>query len=101
MQVLLLEDNPFDADLIRRALRRHAPEIQVTHAKDVALALAWLRSDEHFDLILSDLHLIDGDGFSVLMHVLRHNLPVPVVFMTGSGDETRVVAALKAGAVCK
>jgi signal transduction histidine kinase len=107
MKILYLEDNPGDADLARRELARVAPDIQLLIVPRVADAVARLQAFEEsfqrgnpplFDAVLCDVHLPDGSGLAVLAHARSRALPLPVVVLTGSGDEETVLAALRAGA---
>lgn len=107
MKILYLEDNPADADLAQRELARVAPDIQLTIVPRVAEAVARLNAFEEsfqrgeaqlFDAVLCDVNLPDGSGLAVLAHARSRALPLPVVVLTGSGDEETVLAALRAGA---
>ena len=100
MKILYIEDNPVDIDLTLRKLKKESPHIQMTTARSQAEALRIIRSPEFsdYDLVLTDMHLQDGDGIAVLSHIRGHSLPVAVVILTGQGDEEAAVAALKAGA---
>lgn len=107
MKILYLEDNPGDADLARRELARVAPEFQLTIVPRVADAVARLKAFEEsfqlgepplFDAVLCDVNLPDGSGLAVLAHARSRALALPVVVLTGSGDEETVLAALRAGA---
>ena len=49
-------------------------------------------------VVRSDLKLPKGDGLDLLAQIREKELPVPVVIITGQGDEDSVVAALRAGA---
>ncbi|MBK8000866.1 MAG: response regulator [Verrucomicrobia bacterium] len=107
MKILYLEDNPGDADLARRELRRVAPDFHLTIVPRVADAVEQLKAFEAsfqrgepplFDAVLCDVNLPDGSGLAVLAHARSRALPLPVVVLTGSGDEETVLAALRAGA---
>ena len=52
---------------------------------------------QDFDLVLLDVSLPDGNGFSICAEVKRE-YEIPVVFLTASGDEYSVVAGLDMGA---
>lgn len=98
MRILYVEDDPFDADLTRRALQRTAPHFSLTFARSQNEAMSYLEQAQGFDLLLTDLRLPDGSGFALLSHVREQQLPLAVVVITGGGDEEIAVSALKAGA---
>ena len=101
MRVLYVEDDPRDADLTFRTLSRTAPHLTLETVAGITEARARLdRIDsEPLDLVLTDIHLRDGDGMSLLNFLREHSLPVAVVVVTGLGDEETAVAALKARGV--
>ncbi len=103
MRILYVEDNPGDADLLERQFRKSAPHIEVERASTCHEALDKLQVclPDHckYDLILTDMHLPDGNGISLLPIIHQKELNLPVVVLTGMGSEESVVAALKAGAV--
>ena len=102
--VLLIEDNPMDVDLTRRAFaRRHlANPIQVVRDGDEALSYIgrWQPSDELPALILLDLKLPKVDGLEVLRRLKAHPAlrTVPVIVLTTSAEERDVRAAYELGA---
>ncbi|GEM_PF-173093 len=100
MRILYVEDNPSDADLAQRWLRKQAPQFALETVTTQSEAVARLtRTDASpYDLVLTDLRLPDGDGLSLLNYIRERALPLAVVVITGSGDEETAVAALKAGA---
>src|SRR5215213_4071928 len=100
MRVLYVEDDPRDADLTVRTLVRTAPHLTIETVSSIGAALARLQRIglEPIDLVLTDVHLSDGDGVSLLKHIRENSLPLAVVIVTGMGDEDTAVAALKARA---
>lgn len=96
MKVLYIEDSTADADLTRRHLARHAPDVELTVVPTLAAGLA--RLEDGFDVLLTDLMLPDGSGLEALTTVRAQQLPMAVVVLTGSGDQEAAIAALKAGA---
>ncbi len=100
MKVLYVEDNPLDADVTCRMLRKTAPEVSLEVVTTVREAMArLLKADAAtYDVILLDMQLPDGDGMAVLSHVRSSALPVAVVVVTGRDDQDTAVAVLKAGA---
>ena len=98
MRILYLEDNPADADLVTRALRRQDRGYAVDVAPTLAEAHRRLEDPDRYDLVLADLHLPDGSGLDLVREVRKRRLPLACVLLTSQGDETTAVAALKAGA---
>ena len=59
---------------------------------------AWkLINDREFALVLMDVNLPDGNGFTVCTEI-RQKQDIPVIFLTASGDEASVVTGLNMGA---
>jgi CheY-like chemotaxis protein len=102
--ILLVEDNPIDIDLTKRAFARHelAPPIEV--ARDGEEALAWLPRWEAGEpipsVILLDLKLPKVNGHEVL-HRFKTHLRfrvIPVVILTTSKEDDDVQQAYAEGA---
>lgn len=100
MRILYIEDNPSDADLTVRMLKKNAPHIDIEMASSIQEGVERLKrvASEPIDLVLSDVQLRDGDGLAVLQYIRENRIPVAVVLVTGAGDEETAVAALKARA---
>ena len=100
MRILYVEDNPVDIDLTRLRLQRATPHHQLENVGTIREALDRLQTTEYapIDLVLTDMHLPDGDGLSLLTRIRETSVPVAVVVVTGVGDEDTAVAALKARA---
>ena len=98
LRVLYVEDDALDADLTQRALAAAQPPVQVQRVATVAEARERLSEGLRPDLLLVDMKLPDGNGMELLRVVRDAGLPLPVVMLTGSGDESTVVAALRGGA---
>jgi len=105
--ILLVEDNPDEADLTRMALTRYGQGHQVQHVSDGLQALDYLyrrgrysgRTGADPRVILLDLKMPVLDGFGVLLEVknseqLRHT---PVVVLTSSTEPTDLRRAYAAG----
>jgi signal transduction histidine kinase/CheY-like chemotaxis protein len=97
IHVLLVEDNPDHASLVRRALQRNEPPIDVTIATDgtAGLEAVALRP---YSLVLLDYSLPRMSGLEVLRQIQARGLSVPVVMVTGQGGEHVAVEAMRAGA---
>ena len=100
LRVLYVEDNPVDADLVRRELARVAPDIGLEVAGTLGGALELLArgGGSLFDVVLTDLNLPDGSGLELISHCREREWPLALVILTGSGDQEAAVTALKAGA---
>jgi DNA-binding NtrC family response regulator len=95
MVVLLLEDNPEHAELAKLELK--AEGIDTVHFSSAESALEYLHGHD-VDVVLSDHHLPGMSGMEFLEQVRRTWPHVPVVLVTGMGNEQLAVAAMKAGA---
>jgi signal transduction histidine kinase/CheY-like chemotaxis protein len=96
--ILLIEDNPGDARLIRELLADASVlDHQVTWAETLAGGLTSL-SEGNVDVILLDLSLPDSHGLETFTAV-RDNAPaLPIVVLSGSIDDEIALAAVQAGA---
>jgi two-component system response regulator len=106
--ILLVEDNPDDAELAMRAFAKSAPKHDLILARDGVEALDYLLgTGPHAaepppapDLVLLDLKLPRVDGLEVLRRLraeerTRH---LPVVVLTSSEQEEDIVNSYKLGA---
>lgn len=96
--VLLVEDDADQAEVVRRTLQRQVPPFAVTVVPDGLACLATL-AEAPFALVLLDYSLPHMHGLDVLAHIRASGLSVPVVMVTGQGDERIAVEALQAGAM--
>jgi PAS domain S-box-containing protein len=98
LQVLLLEDSRFDAELIRECLRRHYPQAQVRVACDEAGFAAALAARPQPQLVLSD-HELPGFSGAQALELVRAQAPrLPFIFVSGVIGEDNAVELLKRGA---
>ncbi len=86
-RILLVEDNPADADLIRERLddQKEAPPYEIEHVSSLKAALDRL-SVGGIDLILLDLGLPDSHGLPTVTHVVKKAPSVPLVVISGFDD---------------
>lgn len=99
MKILYVEDDPAHVALTERALEDAFQRgFELIHAETLSAALDILDSQTDIDLVLSDLRLPDGTGLDLLTHVKSRSAIMPVVLVTGQGDQENAVAALKGGA---
>ena len=102
--ILLIEDNPMDVDLTRRAFARRKIPFPIEVARDgeeaVLLVDRWEPGKPQPIVILLDLKLPKIDGLQVLRHLKTHKRfkLVPVVILSTSAEERDIMAAYKEGA---
>ncbi len=94
-EILLIEDEPGHALLIRRVLAKLVTN--VTHVLTVSEALAKFGSIKP-ELIISDLQLPDSSGASGVAAVRERYQDTPVIVLTSSRSLTDAIAAMKNGA---
>ncbi|HEY8555144.1 MAG TPA: diguanylate cyclase [Burkholderiales bacterium] len=96
--VLVVEDSPTDALLLREALRdERSLKIQTAHAETLSEALRCLQ-ERRFDLILLDLGLPDSQGLETFARMHDHAPQVPIIVLTGLDDDELAIQAVKEGA---
>lgn len=96
--VLLVEDSPTDALLLREALsEERAVQFRTAHVERLADALRSLQ-EQQYDLILLDLGLPDSQGLDTFARVHEQAPQVPIVVLTGLDDDQLALRAVQAGA---
>lgn len=106
--ILLVEDNPDDVELTRRALKKNNIMNKVVVASDGAEALdylfgkgAYAGSEMHMPaVILLDLKLPKVSGLEVLERIRSDERTklLPVVILTSSKEEKDLISGYKSGA---
>jgi signal transduction histidine kinase len=97
IKILLLEDDPRDAELVRHALRMGELQFEFA-AVDTRAAFVQQLAKSPPDLILSDFALPSFDGYSAL-EIARAKCPnTPFIFVTGTLGEEVAIKTLKKGA---
>jgi signal transduction histidine kinase len=98
IRVLLLEDNPGDARLVKEMLREAGGErFEVEHADRVSLALARLK-EAKYDIVLIDLSLPDSHGLETFETISQQVPHLPVVILSSLDDERMELEAVRRGA---
>ena len=99
-QILLIEDNPGDAELIRAILtQRGGHHFQVHVEERLADAQKFLDDNRHdIDIVLLDLGLPDSQGVTAIDEIRARFPFLPIVVITGNDDENIGVEAVKRGA---
>ena len=98
--ILLIEDSPDDIAILRRYLGRSNERRYTTRQASTGKQALACCQDERFDCILLDYNLPDMQGLTLLDTLRKEDQQpfVPVVMLTGGGDETVAVQAMKRGA---
>ncbi|MEI8360124.1 MAG: response regulator, partial [Deltaproteobacteria bacterium] len=97
VEILIVEDHPRHAELLRDELELEIPGAIVTHAGCVADARD-TASGRTFDLVILDFRLPDGDGLEILREFRAAGRDEPIVFVTTSAAASTAVQAMKLGA---
>ena len=108
VEILLVEDNPADAEMTLRALRRNNLANKVHWVKDGEQALEFMfRTGAYADrdpvevpkLVMLDIKMPKVDGIEVLRRIKANEetRSVPVVVMTSSNEERDVVESYRLG----
>jgi CheY-like chemotaxis protein len=109
VEILLVEDNPNDAELTIRALTKHNLANRLFHVPDGAAALDFLygrgkyegrRTDISPKVVLLDLKLPKVNGLEVLRAMKEDDRLriIPVVVVTSSAEDPDIRAAYELGA---
>ena len=120
IKILLVEDDEVDRMAVSRAFKSAGISVDITPALDCKSAIDALlqrfrqgnghddgtgrdRADAtlrepNFDCVLLDYRLPDGDALALIREVRATGIKVPLVVLTGQGDEQIAVELMKAGA---
>ncbi len=92
--ILLVEDDRSIVSSLTEFLTREGFSVQSAPGQSGALSAL---EHEHFDLVLLDVSLADGNGFAVCS-AIKSEYRIPVIFLTASGDEFSTVTGFDLGA---
>jgi len=108
VEILLVEDNPHDAEMTIRALKKSNLANRLIHVKDGAEALDFIFSKGAFSdrrmedkprVILLDIKMPKVDGIEVLRQIKSNDntKTIPVVIMTSSKEEQDIITSYNLG----
>jgi len=97
LHILLVDDDEVDRMAVARVLARSGLAVRLSEAPDCTGALAALACDS-FDCVFLDYRLPDGDGLMLIESIRLRGLRLPLIVLTGQGDEATAVRLMKAGA---
>jgi DNA-binding response OmpR family regulator len=95
MRLLLVEDNPQLAELVRDGLTSQGFVIDACGSLQDALAT---RSAANYDLMLLDLGLPDGDGMNLVRRLRQSHDSIPILILTARGGLNDRLIGLDGGA---
>lgn len=108
VEILLIEDNPHEAELVIRTLKKNNLANHLLHIDDGAEALNFIfatekyserKIEDHPRLILLDLKLPKVDGLEILKQVKsdERTKSIPVIILTSSREEQDLIKSYKLG----
>ncbi|KAG9456270.1 hypothetical protein H6P81_000778 [Aristolochia fimbriata] len=96
MRVLAVDDDPTCLKLLESLLRRC--DYHVTTTNQAVIALKMLRENkDKFDLVISDVHMPDMDGFK-LLELVGLEMDLPVIMLSANSDPKAVMKGITHGA---
>ncbi len=97
-RVLLVEDDPNDALLLKQTVRKAGTkQFHLTHVECLRAALPHL-VERNADVVLLDLSLPDSQGLATVRRVRAFAASIPLVVLIGLSDEDMATKALREGA---
>ncbi|MDD9897425.1 MAG: response regulator [Candidatus Melainabacteria bacterium] len=100
IKILLVDDNAGDIFLMKKMIEKSFGKeaLKLDDAMDYQKAIDQL-SKEKYDLAFFDFQLGQKNGLDLLEEIKKSNIQVPIVFLTGQGNEQVAVQAMKSGAI--
>ncbi|MBN2403835.1 MAG: diguanylate cyclase [Spirochaetes bacterium] len=97
IRILIVDDDRLIRVAVKRILSRSGQNFIVDDVSNTSLLLEALKTKK-YDCIILDYVLADATGIDILKDLNNFVINIPVIMMTGQGDELIAVKALKAGA---
>jgi PAS domain S-box-containing protein len=96
--ILIIDDSPEDRETYRRYLTRESEQSYQIVEVEEGSSVSVLCEQFQPDAVLLDYCLPDQNGLQVLEQIKQYQAALPVIMLTGQGDETIAVQAIKQGA---
>ncbi|PHJ63928.1 histidine kinase [Nostoc linckia z18] len=97
LKILVVDDDEVDRMAVRRALTKAGVQMHLSEVSDGHDAFSVL-STTTYDCVFLDYRLPDQDGLTLIQNIRASDIKVPLVVLTGQGDEQIAVELMKAGA---
>ncbi|MBF0276320.1 MAG: response regulator [SAR324 cluster bacterium] len=98
LEILLIEDNPGDARLIKELLLefKRLEKVNFHWVESLAEGISFLKKDP-IDIILLDLSLPDSQGLITFQKIYSYEPEIPIIVLTGLDDDEVALDALRRG----
>ena len=96
-KILLIEDEEPIRRVLIRILEEENKDYEITECEDGKLGLNRLKKED-FDLVMCDIKMPKMDGVEVLQKARESSVNVPFIMLTGHGNVSTAVEAMKLGA---
>ncbi len=97
IRILLVEDNPGDARLIKEMLKANDTPFELDAVDRLSAAFDRIKN-ARYDIMLLDLGLPDSQGLETMERVKELAAGMPIIIMTGMADEMIGIQAVEQGA---
>lgn len=94
IKILFVEDEPALAEIVKESLESKGFEVK--HASTAKDAMASYYTG-HYDILVLDVMLGDGDGFSMAKQIRLEDLHTPIIFLTSKSLPADVVNGFESG----
>lgn len=98
LRILVVDDDLADRMLIRRVLSNTKLELSEVGEVDCGEAAIATLSDTRYDCVFLDYRLPDLDGLQLIQKLRSAGIRLPLIVLTGQGDQEIAVELMKAGA---
>lgn len=98
IDALLVDDNEQWAQFVAQDLERTNEGLHVSVATSANEALQRLRGSDGYDCLVTDYQMPETDGIQLLEQVRENGWDLPVLLLTGAGDENVAARAISSGA---
>ena len=98
ISLLLVEDNPKEASVIKNMLKEGLQnQFTLTHSRSLGNALDLIQQNQ-FQAIILDSHLSDGKSFESIPQFLQFCPDAPILILSSVEEEDQAIQAVKSGA---